>query len=1042
MCARKRFTIADFVMWAATLLTIGQSSAYAERLPIKIYTTTDGLESSYVHRILQDSRGFMWFCTRNGLSRFDGHQFTTFNTQHGLPHSTVNFLLESSRGVYWVATNGGGVCRFVNARDDGPPPARERATSLFTVYPVGDQPATNRVNFLCEDRAGWIWAGTDGGLFRLETTDGHEVFRRFDLASQTGSAENASVSALVADRSGAVWVGVYGELFRLFPDGRIERYTARHGLPENVIWCLFEDRQGRMWAGTKQGLYLLVAEPDPAKSIVARRYTTDDGLNHNTVVALQQTSDGLIWISTLEGLNEFDGARIRSYAREHGLTEKAVGPVVEDRDGNLWMGTYGSGVLKLIRNGFISYGEADGPGFTQVYSIFEGDKGDVFTVGDGWNISHFEGEKFASLRPNLPAGASAAWLPQLAFLDHTGEWWMANSKKLYRFPKLSRAELLPQTRPKAIYGIRDGLPNEDVHRFFEDSRGDLWLSILINNRGRLFRWERATETFHEYTEADGLPLSKLPFTVCEDRGGNLWIGFYEGGMGRFRGGRFALVTPSGGWPAGVLTSLFLDQAGRLWVTSNRSGVSRIDDPTAEDPKLINYTMAEGLSSNDTRCVTEDQWGRIYIGTVRGVDRLDLATNRIKHYTPADGLSTDFVISARRDHRGWLWFGTMKGLSRLIPEPDRPASPPPVLITGLRVAGVDYHVSELGQTQAAGLEFAANQNQIEIDFAGLAFTIGENLRFRCKLEGSGGDWNPLTTQRTVNYASLSPGKYRFIVEVVNTDGYISPTPAVVAFTIRPPFWQSWWFIALTMGLIGLGLYGLYRYRLARLIELERVRTRIAADLHDDIGSSLSQIAIISEVLHKQVQPQEQSIARNLSLMARVSREAVDSMSDIVWAINPQRDHLRDLVRRMRRFASETFPARDIDFSFHSPSGEHDVKLGADVRRHVFLIFKESVNNIVRHSGCTSVEVEVKVEGPWLVLKIADNGKGLEGGRPSEGNGLLSMRKRAHSLGGELDVTSGQGSGTTIALRVLHDHRTWTNRGSRSPNSRSSERNGGH
>jgi signal transduction histidine kinase len=204
-------------------------------------------------------------------------------------------------------------------------------------------------------------------------------------------------------------------------------------------------------------------------------------------------------------------------------------------------------------------------------------------------------------------------------------------------------------------------------------------------------------------------------------------------------------------------------------------------------------------------------------------------------------------------------------------------------------------------------------------------------------------------------------------------------------------------------------------------MERVRTRIAADLHDDIGSSLSQIAIISEVLHKQIQPQEQSVDRNLSLMARVSREAVDSMSDIVWAINPQRDHMHDLVRRMRRFASETFPARDIDFSFQVPGVEQDIKLDADVRRQVFLIFKEGVNNIVRHSRGARAEIEMRVEGPWLVLKIADDGQGIGDARFGEGNGLASMRRRAESLGGALDVTSGAGGGTTIALKVLHSHR---------------------
>jgi signal transduction histidine kinase len=200
-------------------------------------------------------------------------------------------------------------------------------------------------------------------------------------------------------------------------------------------------------------------------------------------------------------------------------------------------------------------------------------------------------------------------------------------------------------------------------------------------------------------------------------------------------------------------------------------------------------------------------------------------------------------------------------------------------------------------------------------------------------------------------------------------------------------------------------------------------RIAADLHDDIGSSLSQIAVISEVLHKQIHPQEHGIDRNLSLLARVSREAVDSMSDIVWAINPQRDHMHDLVRRMRRFASETFPALDIDFSFQGPGAEQDIKLDADVRRQVFLIFKESVNNIVRHSGCTRAAIEMSVEGPWLVLNIADNGQGIDGARFSDGNGLVSMRRRAESLGGKLDVISGNGSGTTIALKVLHGHSSW-------------------
>ncbi len=1027
MRASKILTNNYCVILAVTLLIIGYSHAHAERLPIKTYTTTDGLESSFVQHIFQDSRGFIWFSTRNGLSRFDGQQFITYNTSHGLPHSTINFLLESRNGVYWVATNGGGVCRF-NPGGDTPPGIRDQGKPLFTVYSMGDQPATNRVNILYDDSAGRIWAGTDDGLFRLDETNGQSVFRRVELTSRKGPAFDSGITAILEDRRGSLWIGMNGELYRLLPDGRIENYTARHGLRTEGIWSLLEDRDGRIWVGAVRGLFLLAPEPDLSNKIVARSYTISDGLASNTVLALRQVADGRIWIGTTDGLTEFDGVRMRSYTRAHGLSERSVHKIVEDKDGNLWMATYGSGVMKLIRNGFISYGEEDNSGLAQVYSILEDDKGELFAIGEGWRIGHFDKDKFASVRPNIPDVPSNTWMPQLAFLDHTGEWWVASNRGLYRFPRQSRIDRLPYIRPSAIYTSHDGLPEGSVHRFFEDSRGDLWMSTSGSARDRLVRWERATGSFHQYSEKDGLPPSNMPFAFCEDRANNLWIGFYDGGVARHRRGRFETFTGSAGsagsiaWPTGVITKLFLDQSGRIWIASSRSGLSRIDDPTSDHPIPFNYTTADGLSSNDTRCFTEDKWGRIYVGTVRGVDQLDPRTGRIKNYTTADGLSNDFVISALRDRRGWLWFGTWKGLSRLIPEPDRPATSPPVLITGLRVAGYTYSVSELGQTEVKDLEIESSQNQIEIDFTGLAFALGESLRFTYKLESADVDWSPLTSQRTINYASLRPGSYRFMVQAVNQEGHISPAPAVVAFTIRPPIWANWWFIALTAALIGSGIYALYRYRLTRLIEMERVRTRIAADLHDDIGSSLSQIAIISEVLHKQIQPQEQSVDRNLSLMARVSREAVDSMSDIVWAINPQRDHMHDLVRRMRRFASETFPARNIDFSFQVPGVEQDIKLDADVRRQVFLIFKESVNNIVRHSGCARAEIEMRIDGPWLVLKIADDGQGISDERFNEGNGLVSMRQRAESLGGELDVDSSDSGGTTIAIKVLHSHRS--------------------
>ncbi len=216
-------------------------------------------------------------------------------------------------------------------------------------------------------------------------------------------------------------------------------------------------------------------------------------------------------------------------------------------------------------------------------------------------------------------------------------------------------------------------------------------------------------------------------------------------------------------------------------------------------------------------------------------------------------------------------------------------------------------------------------------------------------------------------------------------------------------------------MGLGAAAIYRNRVRRLIELERVRTRIAADLHDDIGSGLSRIAILSEVARHQVSA-EAPVGEPLAVIAGASRDLVDSMSDIVWAINPNKDQLSDLVQRMRRFASDLFTARRIEFNFSAPGEEQALKIGADLRRQVFLIFKEAVNNIARHSGCTKASIEMRIENKWLTMKVLDNGPGFDPCRISEGQGLASMRARALSLGGALQIISNQGEGTKVLLKV--------------------------
>jgi len=240
--------------------------------------------------------------------------------------------------------------------------------------------------------------------------------------------------------------------------------------------------------------------------------------------------------------------------------------------------------------------------------------------------------------------------------------------------------------------------------------------------------------------------------------------------------------------------------------------------------------------------------------------------------------------------------------------------------------------------------------------------------------------------------------------------------VFEFRILSPIWLRWWFITIIAMIAGLAAYAFYRYRVARLVEIERVRTRIASDLHDDIGADLSLIAGLSDVLRQRAQSSDSQVSERLSLIASLSRRSVDAMSDIVWAVNPNRDYVSDLMQRMRRFANETLGPRGIEFSFESPGAEDDTRIGADVRREVFLIFKEAVNNLVRHSRCSFASFSFESHSGIALLKIRDNGRGFDVEEADWGQGLASMRRRAAKIGAELTVNSKPGAGTTLIVKA--------------------------
>jgi signal transduction histidine kinase len=431
---------------------------------------------------------------------------------------------------------------------------------------------------------------------------------------------------------------------------------------------------------------------------------------------------------------------------------------------------------------------------------------------------------------------------------------------------------------------------------------------------------------------------------------------------------------------------------------------------------VTYSIAQGLATNNVLGITEDNWGRIYLGTSRGVDRLDPANGVIRHFTSADGLKSGEVTTAYRDRSGGLWFGTSQGLSRLLPEAEARSAPPDIWISGIRVGGSPMPVSELGDAKIAEIHLNPEQTQVHVDYFGMSFSPGDTLRYQYRLaHGANPEWSTASEQRGVDFANLAPGRYLFEVRALNAEGRVSGKPATAAFYILPPIWRRGWFIGSTVLVAGLIAFGLHRRRLGRLLELERVRTRIATDLHDDIGSTLSQISVLSEVACQRVGKNEEAVAP-LTTIADLSRTLVDSLNDIVWVINPNRDSLADLTQRMRRFANDFVSARPLEINFRSPAVEHEVKMGPDMRREVFLIFKEGVNNAVRHSECAHVEIDFQVNDGFLELQVTDDGTGFDAARPGEGNGLWSMHRRAEKIRGELQILSIIGQGSTIRLKA--------------------------
>ena len=1032
----------------ALLIAASNFPVRAESPSFKIYTTQEGLAHDRINNVVRDSRGFLWFCTSEGLSRFDGARFTNFTTDQGLPHRNVTTFYETRNGTYLIGTSNGVAIFDPNGtpyrwnvlekrlEQDGP------AQPMFRTFLPSDNRQTNIINAFAEDTDGSLVIGTGSGLFRGILSDSGLAFEPIDF----GKEKYVGFYKFLDDGEGGVLTVTSYGIYRI--------YKGKGELLERPgAGSIMRAADGKIWIGASgEATGIRIYDYAKGRLTLVNRYTKKDGLLADTFQGgLWQLKDGSIFVGLETGFQQFvpdakdNEPKFRTYSGDN------VNALAEDQVGNLWLGTELKGAWQLVRSGFVSFGEKDGvPESEDIRAIYVNPSGDIFLPARPKRILRLqENGIFAAVYPSGLTGRSWGWT-NLDFESVDGEWWIAAVDGVRRYPKVARFEDLNNTPPKKIYAKRDGLQGTEAFMLFEDSRGDVWITTDSGGgHDCLARWDRKSDTLVRYFSADGeLPADSGPVSFAEDNYGNMWIGFFFGGIARYKDGHFHFFTAKDGMAESMPGALYKDDSGRIWIGTSGEGLYRVDDTNAEQPVFKNISTRDGLSSNQVICLTGDRFHQVYAGTGRGINRLDQNGN-IAVFTQADGLPSNYITRCAAGKDGALWFVSRNTLVRYTPEQKTAVVPGAVYIDRVSVNGNPQRISALGETQINLPDLTYDQNQVQISFFALTFGAGENIKYQYRLDEQ--EWSQPTIEQTINL-NLTSSKHSFLVRAVRADGATSPEPAALNLRILSPIWQRWWFLSIAALFVAGVVLSTYRYRISnlrqvnaalreanlaeeelrrsreeRVAELEQVRSRIATDLHDDIGSSLTQIAVLSEVAQAQAgKGKDNGQPEALRKITDVSNELVGTMSDIVWAINPAKDHLSDLTQRMRRVASDLLSPKGIAVHFRSREEDRAITIKTNSRREVFLIFKESINNIAKHAEASKVDIDLEIKKELLLLKIVDDGKGFVCGPPSfedtfssegpSGNGLRNMRKRAAEMGGRFDIDSSPGRGTITFLEL--------------------------
>lgn len=1013
-----------FLILACASIARGESPAYR----IEHLTTGQGLSHNTVGSVLQDSRGFIWIGTIDGLNRFDGYSFFVFRhdpaDSTSLSSSFIHGMIEDVDGRLWVGTRNGGVSRF------------DPAAGTFRTYlnnPTDPNLLTGRtVGPLLLDGRNRLWVGTENGLGYYDRE--RDRFVRTRLRGNHAS-DDLSLAALAEADDSTFLLMTEKALYTFHPaSGTLTSFSPP--LPaSNFYNGILIDRQRSVWVGSNSsGVFKLQPRTNTWQQYPARP-ETDKGVSSVYAVPRYLDSDGRIWFTTQNGLDVFDPATGRFSHTRHidgnpsTLSSSNVSAVMRDAHGDLWVGTWGGGVDKIVTSR-MKFPLLTAPRVLAnnfVLAALEDARGDLW-VGTGSGVTRIvrEGKRIVSSTPVKELSGTVVWC---LMEDSSGVLWIGTDRKgIAVLDSSRRLRTFMQHDPRDVRS----LPENTVRTLFRDSRGRIWAGLQTQGVAWYDPGERAWNLLPAGTRNGNSISDVLVWAVNEDGAGNLWFGTYVGGLNRLdpTTGRVTYFRHREGdtssLPVNDVRGITLTRAGELWIATYGGGICRYNPAT---DSFTRFAERDGLANNFAYGILEDTGGELWIPTNRGLARFSPGRQTFRTYTSRDGLQSDeFNTGAyARSERGELFIGGIGGLNYFFPEEIKEGrSAPPVVLTSLKVFDRELLGGRVpGMNETITLQHA--ENFFSFEFAALDFVDASRNVYMYKLEGFDNDWVRSGTRRYASYTNLDPGNYTLHIRAANSDGIWNEDGVRMHLTIVPPFWQRWWFRG-TAGLVLVAAFAaVVRYASTRklrkqLQELEKERAlqnereRISRDLHDNAGAQLASIIAGLEVAEKYIEGSGRKTKDLIDSLRADARSSMMRLRETIWALQTNAmtaEEFTDAIRASAERQLKYVPDIELNVVNKAAGG---FTLSPNQVLNLFRIVQESITNAIKHADARRIDVVVEVHGRQLCLSVKDDGRGSDG-MPDQfgGKGMLNMQARARELGGEFRFHSGQG-GSRVEVKI--------------------------